>query len=574
MRLFRWALVVILCVVLGVAIYQTLLWLGVSGNLNESQVKELKDGDQEIALIEPATSTDDWGRIVTALEQLEKDWPRINPTLPPLTVSMQGAFPPLTVEVPEIVFSLGNTSGSKLRLRWYKISGEHDAASWVAKLHGRGREPLAIIGGGTSDRAIKLAFALRRTYDQPAPPAPVTWSDPRSPVFLITTATAEETKKSKQSVIGVYKDRSFRFSFTNRRMVDSLLQFIQNRQFPDEAKSWGAGNLWAHEPADPYAFANVVIGLPRGLPALQVCDMYAVAWQDERYSLDMYELFKKDLKKHFLVGEFHEEGIIPGTIGGFYQPAPAEQFVVGTFLARQTPVTPNSFLVLPTQTVRMRRFLINLQRRSPAVARNLVILNGDAIAFDAIFRDRDVAWNILDVPYSLIFFSHRNPIDRAVGFPQIEDGRPIWEEGAGQRTTTGTHDILLYRDVFAAFLYAAFDDGKLLDDPARVRDRLRETHWYQPPADKIANDSPRVCNPRVQPLDGKPRPLFDAAGDRQSHTGEHIVWLKPFFTDQGVDLKSKISVWTIRPDGANGVWQFVEAFDVFYNQSRLEGPQQ
>ena len=78
-----------------------------------------------------------------------------------------------------------------------------------------------------------------------------------------------------------------------------------------------------------------------------------------------------------------------------------------------TPVTPNSFLVLPTQTVRMRRFLINLQRRSPAVARNLVVLNGDAISFDAIFRDRDVAWNILDVPYSLVFFSHRNPIDRA-----------------------------------------------------------------------------------------------------------------------------------------------------------------
>ncbi len=570
MRLFRLALVIVLCVVLGVAIHQTLLWLGVWGNLNESQVKDLQDGDQEIALIEPATSTDDWGRIVTALEQLEKDWPRINPTLPRLKLSMTGAFPPLTVEVPEVVFSLGDAPGPKLRLRWYKISGEHDAASWVAKLHARGREPLAIIGGGTSDRAIKLAFALRRTYDKPALPAPVEWSDPRSPVFLITTATSEETNKSKKSVIGVYKDRSFRFSFTNRKMVDSLLQFIQHREFPDEAKSWGAGNLWAHEPADPQAFANVVIGLPRGLPALQPYEMHAVAWQDERYSLDMYDLFKKEFSKRFPVGEFHEEGIIPGTIGGFYQPAPAEQFVVGTFLARQAPVTPNSFLVLPTQTVRMRRFLINLQRRSPAAARNLVILNGDAIAIDSIFRDRDVAWNILDVPYSLVFFAHRNPTDRAAGFPRIEDGRPIWEEGAGQRTTTGTHDILLYHDVFEAFLYAAFDDGKLLDDPAQVRDRLRATCWYQPPAGKDTNDSPRVGNPRVQTFDGAPRPFFDLAGDRQSHTGEHIVWLKPFFTDQGVDLKSKISVWTIRPDG---VWQFVKAFDAFYNQSRLEEPQ-
>src|SRR5271170_984909 len=96
-------------------------------------------------------------------------------------------------------------SGSRPRA-WSLLTQEaasYDAASWVSKLHARGREPLAILGGGTSDRAIKLAFALRKTYDQPALPAAATWSDPRSPVFLITTATAEETNKSKQSVIGI-----------------------------------------------------------------------------------------------------------------------------------------------------------------------------------------------------------------------------------------------------------------------------------------------------------------------------------------------------------------------------------
>ena len=49
------------------ALYQTLLWLGFWGNSNESQVKALDDDDQEIALIEPATNLDDWGRLVTAL---------------------------------------------------------------------------------------------------------------------------------------------------------------------------------------------------------------------------------------------------------------------------------------------------------------------------------------------------------------------------------------------------------------------------------------------------------------------------------------------------------------------------
>ena len=70
MRLFRYALTAVLIVILGVAIYQTMLWLGVWGNPNDSQVKALDDGDQEIALIEPATSTDDWGRLVTALKLL------------------------------------------------------------------------------------------------------------------------------------------------------------------------------------------------------------------------------------------------------------------------------------------------------------------------------------------------------------------------------------------------------------------------------------------------------------------------------------------------------------------------
>ena len=59
--------------------------------------------------------------------------------------------------------------------------------------------------------------------------------------------------------------------------------------------------------------------------------------------------------------------------------------------------------------------------RSLPDARNLVILNGDAIAFNAVYRDRDVVWNILDLPYSLVFFSHRNPIDRAAGFTWQKD---------------------------------------------------------------------------------------------------------------------------------------------------------
>ena len=49
MRLFRYALMLALFVILGVAVQQTMLWLGVWANPNESQLKALDDGDQEIA---------------------------------------------------------------------------------------------------------------------------------------------------------------------------------------------------------------------------------------------------------------------------------------------------------------------------------------------------------------------------------------------------------------------------------------------------------------------------------------------------------------------------------------------
>ena len=55
------------------------------------------------------------------------------------------------------------------------------------KLHARKRPPLAIIGGATSDRAVRLASALAALHPAPADPAPV---------FLITTATAEKTAEN------------------------------------------------------------------------------------------------------------------------------------------------------------------------------------------------------------------------------------------------------------------------------------------------------------------------------------------------------------------------------------------
>lgn len=532
MRLFRTALLVGLLVILGVAIYQTMLWLGMWESVNGSQVKDLKGDDQEIALIEPATSTDEWGRLVTALELMQADWPRLNPTLPVLQVNLKRAFPPLTAEVPEIVLSFASAPTQKLHLRWYKITGEHNVESWIAKLHARQRPPLAVIGGGTSDRAVRLARALQQTYPD---------VDSASPTLLITTATAEKTDDEKL-LIEQYEKRVFRFSFTNKRMVEAILKFMQ--QTPD---------LWVNRPADTQGKHS----------------MYAFYWQDERYSKDLATLFIDEFKDRFPEGVFIDEGGIQHAVGDFFRPAPDEQRAVGIFVERHRPIPPRSFLVLPTQTVRMRRFLINLYQRSPPDARNLVVVNGDAISFNSVFRDRDVLWNVSDLPYSLVFFAHRNPVDRAAGFSEKEESaRPA--DALPQRSSTGTHDILLYRDIFGALLYAVHDQGRLQDDPRLVRERLRSTAWYPSTPERASEDPPRVCNTLVHELRPEPRRFFaNKRGDRRRDTGEHIVWVKPNFIDDRPEPSSKITVWSMVPNTKGEAWRLVgDPFDVGYNQSR------
>jgi hypothetical protein len=566
MRLFRWALTAILFVILAAAVYQTALWLGGWGNINDSQVMPLDGGDQEIAYIEPATGIEEWGRLVTALQLLERDWPRVNPELPAVKVDIERAFPQLSATVPEVVFSFTGAR-DRLRLRWYKITGEHDAASWVRKLRERPRQPLGIVGGGTTERAIKLAKRLQDVYPD---------ADQPSPALLITTATAEKTKKGA-ALIGLYDSRSFRFSFTNHKMVEALLSFVERRHYPAEEAGW-AQNLWVHRPAEPGILPNAVAsmagvgdpwhacGVLGAQPYLQPYAMHAVTWQDERYSQDLADIFQDEFPGHNPLGEFSRESPIQSGVGGFSHPSPEEQAAVGIFLARPTPITPHSFLLLPTQTVRMRRFLINLRQRSPNDARNLVILNGDAISFHNVYRDRDVTWNILDLPYSLVFFAHRNPIDPAAGFAWAPDTRAEPGRSFPQRSTSGTHDVLLYRDIFEALLYAASDRGQVLGDALQVRARLQATCWNHPPAQKAHADSERVCNTYVHGFIGSPRRFFDADGNRQAHTGEHIVWVKPSFTEDRVDLTGKISVWSLHA-AMNGGWRLREVQPIVYNEN-------
>ena len=553
MRLFRWILVAGLLAILGTAVYQSLLWR----RFAETEVGRLDSDDQEIALIEPATSIDEWGRIVSACKLIKKAWTTTNPQLPDLLVDDDDAFPGRSADVPEIRFAFQSSPKQSLRLRWYKISGEHSAESWIEKLHARGRMPLAIIGGGTSDRALILGKTLQERFPEPNQP---------SPILLITTATAEKASADGPLLIAQYKERSFRFSFTNQSMVKALLRFVE--QTPD---------LWVHRPIEPTLLANAIAsiagagepwhawGVLRGHPHLQPSAMHLVSWEDERYSKDLTELFEREFKSRNPLSEVFNDGSIAHSVGGFFQPAPLEQNAVDTFIGPRV-ITPHSLLVLPTQMVRMRRFLINLRQRSPSTARNLVILNGDSISFNAVYRDRDVVWNILDLPYSLVFFTHRDPISEAAGFPRKKDAEA--NRMTLGRTTTGTSDVLLHRDILEATLYAVLDDGRLLADGKQMRERMRATCWYRAEAN---GSTAHVGNSRLHGLGDRHRQLFDDKGDRRVYTGEHVVWVKPIYDEDRVEGTSRISIWKRVREVEGGAWDRVEFFDATYNTQRLGG---
>jgi hypothetical protein len=567
-RFLRWlvgsAVVMTLAAALALATWGLGLWEGAIG----AEVNPLEGEEQEIAWIDPATNTDVWAQLTAGLARLEVDWPQLDGAPGHLRVDMgdesRGAFPRLSAEVAQVALYFTEAPRHKLWLRWYKISGDNSGDMWIDKLRRRARSPLAIVGGSSSDRAFRLARALAEARSAGWPGKP--------PLLLITSATAEadrplQLESSGARLMEMYAGRTFRFCFTNGAMVRAVLGFLhQNPQVwvqpvgPVAAAAVGS--------ADPLAALGLLIAAGHVEPKL-----YSVSWQDDGYSRDLEMLFRAECRRWHPRAMQFDLGSLPYSVGDFYQPNSAEQTSVNLFL-QLNPPPPRSVLVLPAAVQRMRRYLGFLCQQAPHLARNLVVVNGDAISFHNVFRDRDFAWNVLDLPVPLVFFAHRNPVDA--------NARTTWgfswqrsERKDHERSTSGTHDILLYRDIIEAMLYAAFDNGRLLGDADQVEARLRQTTWRAAPPEADANDwrYNRVQNALVQR--GLPlawHALFDEHGERQLGTGEHIVWLRPNFSeDRLMALRPcTISIWRYRSDAqVQPPWYEIDSHSPPYNQARL-----
>ena len=454
------------------------------------RVLSVSGGDGEIAWIHTSTNVANWERFVTSIHRI-----------PGIEVDDSGAFLDSTTSVPEVNIGFPGLSG-RLRVRWYKLTSEISTQKIVDALAEREPPPLALIGGGSTDRALDLALALNQRTD---------WKGER-PLLMLTTATANEVlldddPSAPTSVLGirkarhlmkVYEGRTYRFCFTNEQMANAVVDFLW--QQPD-LKPTGS------EDSPPRVFI--------------------LAWDDDPYSLDLSEHFRKRLHNSAKPIRIVKD-IVHFSVGTFDRANRKEAEFAEQILADlPTKSGQRSLLVLPTVGPPARRVLKALVGEFPMIGQHLVAVNGDGIGFNLFYRDADIAWPMRDLPVPFVFFMHQNPVawDEE---PNPKKLKPEAEDRLQLLPPNSTEDVLLYTELMEHVCRAVVEEDHLVADSVELAKALRTT----------APD------------------FFDADGDRQTGSGEYIVWVKPIFRGRDrIASSSIIEVWN-RRDGKT--WQRVK----------------
>jgi len=448
-------------------------------------VLPVPDGDREIAWFHTSTNGASWEHFVAGIHHACRDNSNV-------VVDDSQAFLERTTATPEVVISWNGNPG-KLRFRWYKQSNETGARQWIDALANRDPPPLAIIGGGTSDRAVELAQALEARKEWKGKP----------PLMLLTTATANvidnEAGIESRQLMQIYPERSFRFCFTNEQMARAVVDFI-----------WSTRDL-----------------RPRGGPAApgeQAPDplIFPVQWDDDPYSVNLSEEFRRAItaktggrSKVPFISHF------PHSVGPVDRVNKAEADYAA-LIVDEIPLAPEqqTLLIVPSATTPARRFLRALTGDSPLIGRHLVVINGDAISINDVYRDGSLIWNVHDVPLPLVFFAHQNPVG--------------WDEDLPP--PAGTDEVLLFgkmAEVLVGAVHEPTDGARqpnfhFVSDADDLRDRLRR----------------QLIVP------------FDEDGNRKDGE-EYVVCVRPDITESGrVSPRASLEVWR-RPLFGKG-WEKVE----------------
>jgi hypothetical protein len=520
--LFRPSLLILLSVVLALGATALVLW----PRGNETRAVPLRDNEHEIVWLNSAVNASAWERFHAAVLGAAKDLK--------LEVVDNAAFPRETTVIPEIIVTVRDDQ--KLIFRWYKLTNDQRTEAWVQALLDRSRPPLAIIGGSSSDSARDLALSLRNQIAKRGLRS--------GPQLLLTTATADHVSVpdgAEISLHDLYPGRTFRFCSTNQQMARAVTEFVASQEElrPDAAP------------------------------------VYVAQWEDDAYSKDLTARFCESLNAALDArgpAQFPVSSRIDYSVGGFDEPnrweGPAIKALLDTKI-QQNPGQRRPVLVLSAPTTQpARRFLRGLASAAPAEARRFVVVTGDALPFNTVYRDREVSWRVQDLPFDLVFFCHRNPVSYAAGFPaepspsspdlpvlaarsvsslalptfgsamtqlvtvkqfQVAlDMAPSVETAARSGTaTTGTEDLLLFMDIVESLVQSVSKGDTMPADGDELGERLLQLRWQEG----------RVSFNETFPL------LFDANGNRRGASGEHIVWLHPLIEGERVQPHSIIRIF-------------------------------
>lgn len=491
------AIIVILLVIGLVATGLYLIIYDPKAALTEARVAVIPHGDQEAAWLHPATNIATWERFVTGLREL-----------PDIAVDDSAAFPEDSMKLPVVGLNRPGSSGT-LWIRWYKLTGQRSIELWVKELCKRQPPPLAIVGGGNSERARDIALQLRQQLLKD--------SAKILPAFLITTATADKVHNDELGEIDlmkIYPKRSFRYCFTNKQMAEALCDFVREVVNRDR-------NLQVSSP---------LVSL--------------VSWHDDPFSEDLVEQFEErwkipnettatpDVKKYR----------IAHSVGGLNRPNKLEVAAIGNLVrdASVVPVRGRELLVLPGGPAPARRFLQSLYRTDPLERHFWVVTVADAIDWNTLYRDRRLTWPIEDIPFPLIAFMHRNPVETRLG-----KGRGFVADASPDETPnpTGTDDLLLYRDIGQSLVNSCFPaSAPLINDPQVLIKRLNEE------------------------LDSQGQSLFDDQGNRPGRGGEFITLVEPQYQGMQVQPRSRIKVYERIASGNE--WRTIAEIKAEYSSSR------
>jgi hypothetical protein len=516
MRGIRLGIYLVLAAALALLVYAFL----------SKEARPVPENDREIAWIHAATSGLLWERFVGGIQRFEES-PEGRAL--GLRVDYDRAYLDQTAAVPDVVLSRAGSS-QRLHIRWYKLTSSTDIAYWARVLSRRTPPPLAIIGGGSSDRARDLARELHLAERE---------RGELTPLLLITTATADRVYLGDEHVEGheltrIYADRSFRCCFTNSQMAEALTAFLlsQPELRPHGPESLAVGGIGqALGGRGLAAAANFVMGLP--------APVFTIEWEDDPYSLDLAEHFRAELRQRLPSRIVNQR--VPYSTGDYFRPNTPESAAVSE-LARELTAYPEQrpLLVLPAGDKPVRRFLRALAVEAPIEVRNSVAVTGDSINLDVIFRDRATSWNVQELPLPLVLFAHEDPVD----------WKPEWKEGGGQawKGCSATHDLLLNAKIARLLVEAAWHN----DGEGRL----------------ILAATPEELRTRLIALDPA---FFDASGNRLRASGAYVVWLQPQFSQNRVLSRGVISVWSGRaaesPQGRQWHWQRLKQWTVEYGST-------